>query len=43
VLSPFPRLNSRSNQALASFQSRFTVSGEIRKTSALSSALKPPK
>src|SRR5215813_1462905 len=47
-LSPLFRLHygfesSRSNQVLASRQSRATVSGETFKTSAVSSTLRPPK
>ena len=40
LLSP---LSSRNSQALAIFQSRNTVSGEICRTSAVSSTLKPAK
>ena len=36
-------LSSRSNQTLASLQSRVTVSGEILRTVAVSSILRPPK
>src|ERR1700687_3197755 len=34
---------SRNSQALAAAQSRFTVDGEIRRTSAVSSMERPPK
>lgn len=36
-------LSSRRSQALASFQSRFTVSDETPRTSAVSSTVSPPK
>src|SRR5215469_739844 len=35
--------NSRKSHSLANFQSRFTVSVEMRNTSAISSILRPPK
>ena len=42
VRSFFP-VSSPNSHALANFQSRFAVSGEIPRTSAVSSILKPPK
>lgn len=38
----FPR-SSRASQAFATFQLRFTVAGEIFRTSAVSSMSRPPK
>jgi hypothetical protein len=43
VLRAFSAVNSPSNHAFAIFQSRLTVSGEIFRTSAVSSTLNPPK
>jgi hypothetical protein len=39
----FSPVSSRNNHALAIFQSRLAVSAEIRRASAVSSTLKPPK